>query len=322
MGKQNVLITGISGQDGVFLANKLINEFSKKIKIYGISRQNPSATLNKIYSLGTKVQNLEILNIDLENSATVLDIIEKIQPTQIYNLSGPSSVYDSLKNPKIFSQTINLIFNNLTNACLKLKLLPNFFQACSSEMFSSSNAMPLNEKSNFSPRSPYAQAKYEVFNKVNDLKERHNWNINSGIMFNHESEFRNKNYLFTKIFESAKLIKQKKLDYLEVGSLDLRRDWSFAGDIANAIYLINQSEIKSNFVIGSGKAFSINELIQKVFYLYGIDFDSHIKINSALLRPGDPKFMVSDPTLIKQTLNWKNEYSLDDLIERIFSKIN
>ena len=115
-------------------------------------------------------------------------------------------MYYSLSNAKYFKDTINLIFDNLTNSCIKEKLFPTFFQACSSEMFSNENTMPLNEKSLFNPRSPYAKVKFEVFNKVNILKEQFDWNIKSGIMFNHESEFRNKKYLFMKIFNSAKKI--------------------------------------------------------------------------------------------------------------------
>ena len=322
MSNESILITGISGQDGLFLTDHLLSLNSSSLKIYGISRQNPEIVLKKLNSLNNVEQNVEILNTDLTNQEATLNLVKRLKPSQIYNLSGPSSVYDSLSNAKYFKDTINLIFDNLTNSCIKEKLFPTFFQACSSEMFSNENTMPLNEKSLFNPRSPYAKVKFEIFNKVNMLKEQFDWNIKSGIMFNHESEFRNKKYLIMKIFNSAKKIKNNEIKDFELGSLDLRRDWSFAGDVAKAMFLINQSNENSNFIIGSGVSTPIAEIVKKIFILYDLDAENHIVINPKLLREGDPKEIVADPSLLKSNLNWNPEYSIDDLLERIFNKLN
>tara|TARA_Y100001958_G_C21125085_1_gene468051 strand:- start:54 stop:1022 length:969 start_codon:yes stop_codon:yes gene_type:complete len=322
MGKQNILITGISGQDGAFLANRFLSEDLTKYNIYGTSRQKPSLALKKINSLGCNVDNLKILQTDLTESTEVLNLISDINPTQVFNLSGPSSVYDSINNANYFETTINKIFDNLINACIHLHTLPVFFQACSSEMFSKENSMPLNEESIFDPRTPYAKAKFTTFEKINQLKEKYDWNIKSGIMFNHESELRDSNYLFMKIFNSAKLIKSNKQDFLELGSIDIARDWSFAGDIANAMFLMNQSDYVNNFVIGSGKATTIKELISKVSSLYEINLEKYIVINPSLMRQGDPEIIVSDPSLIKQSLNWSPEYTFDALLERIYKYLN
>ena len=322
MGKQNILITGISGQDGAFLANRFLSEDLTKYNIYGTSRQKPSLALKKINSLGCNVDNLKILQTDLTESTEVLNLISDINPTQVFNLSGPSSVYDSINNANYFETTINKIFDNLINACIHLHTLPVFFQACSSEMFSKENSMPLNEESIFDPRTPYAKAKFTTFEKINQLKEKYDWNIKSGIMFNHESELRDSNYLFMKIFNSAKLIKSNKQNSLELGSIDIARDWSFAGDIANAIFLMNQSDYVNNFVIGSGKATTIKELISKVSSLYEINLEKYIVINPSLMRQGDPEIIVSDPSLIKQSLNWSPEYTFDALLERIYKYLN
>ena len=280
-----------------------------------------NATLKNLKTLNNETTEVEIYNTDLTNTTEVFNLINRIKPSQIYNLSGPSSVYDSLANKKYFQETINLIFDNLTNSCIKQNHFPAFFQACSSEMFSIKNTMPLNEGSTFEPRSPYASAKYEVFNKVNSLKEQFDWNIKSGIMFNHESEFRNKDYLFMKIFNSAKKIKNNEMQFLEVGSTNLVRDWSFAGDIAKAIFLINQSDNNNNFIIGSGIPTSISEIIEKVFSLYDLKPENHIKVNPKLLREGDPLEIVSDPSLLKSELNWTPQLSVDDLLERMFGKV-
>ena len=321
MSTQNVLITGISGQDGLFLTDYLLSNKLSSFKVFGVSRQNSEATLRNLKTLNKETAEVEICNTDLTNTTEVFNLINRIKPSQIYNLSGPSSVYDSLANQKYFQETINLIFDNLANSCIKQNHFPAFFQACSSEMFSIKNTMPLNEGSTFEPRSPYASAKYEVFNKVNSLKEQFDWNIKSGIMFNHESEFRNKDYLFMQIFNSAKKIKNKEMKFLEVGSTNLVRDWSFAGDVARAIFLINQSDNNNNFIIGSGVPTSISEIVQKVFSLYDLKPENHIKINPKLLREGDPLEIISDPSLLKSELNWTPQLSVDDLLERMFQKV-
>ena len=321
MNSQNILITGISGQDGLFLTDYLLSNKLSSFKVFGVSRQNSEATLRNLKTLNKETAEVEIYNTDLTNTTEVFNLINRIKPSQIYNLSGPSSVYDSLTNQKYFQETINLIFDNLANSCIKQNHFPAFFQACSSEMFSIKNTMPLNEGSTFEPRSPYASAKYEVFNKVNSLKEQFDWNIKSGIMFNHESEFRNKDYLFMQIFNSAKKIKNKEMKFLEVGSTNLVRDWSFAGDVARAIFLINQSDNNNNFIIGSGVPTSISEIVQKVFSLYDLKPENHIKINPKLLRKGDPLEIISDPSLLKSELNWTPQLSVDDLLERMFQKV-
>lgn len=321
MNSQNILITGISGQDGLFLTDYLLSNKLSSFKVFGVSRQNSEATLRNLKTLNKETAEVEICNTDLTNTTEVFNLINRIKPSQIYNLSGPSSVYDSLANQKYFQETINLIFDNLANSCIKQNHFPAFFQACSSEMFSIKNTMPLNEGSTFEPRSPYASAKYEVFNKVNSLKEQFDWNIKSGIMFNHESEFRNKDYLFMQIFNSAKKIKNKEMKFLEVGSTNLVRDWSFAGDVARAIFLINQSDNNNNFIIGSGVPTSISEIVQKVFSLYDLKPENHIKINTKLLRKGDPLEIISDPSLLKSELNWTPQLSVDDLLERMFQKV-
>lgn len=322
MANQNILITGISGQDGLFLTNLILSNKISKFNIYGITRKNSVDILNNLITLGTTTSNLNIVNINLSNPTETYKLISQIKPVQIYNLSGPSSVYESLEKGSYYQDLINLIFNNLTKACIELKYFPAFFQACSSEMFSSTNILPLNEHSNFEPRSPYAEAKYEVFKKVNYLKEQFDWNIKSGIMFNHESEFRSKDFLFMKLFTLAKQIKIGELKNFELGSLELKRDWSFAGDVANAMYLINQSDKNINYVIGSGVSTSIQEVAEKIFSFYNLKLDDYVIVNPNLLRKDDPKEIVSDPSLLKSQLSWKSEYTIDKLLERMYQKLN
>ena len=186
MADRKVLITGITGQDGIFLTSELLKN-DKNIKIFGISRNANKKFYENLTAVGVKnFSNVNIHNLDLTDLNSVKKYISDLQPTEIYNLSGPSSVYESILNSDYYKTTINTIFDNLTDACISAGMTPRFFQACSSEMFSSENILPLNEGSVFNPRSPYSEAKYTVYKKTNDLRKNGDWNIKSGIMFNHE----------------------------------------------------------------------------------------------------------------------------------------
>tara|TARA_B100000925_G_scaffold279929_1_gene250179 strand:+ start:319 stop:1287 length:969 start_codon:yes stop_codon:yes gene_type:complete len=321
MTDRKVLITGITGQDGIFLTSELLKH-DKNIKIFGISRNANKKFYENLTAVGVKnFSNVNIHNLDLTDLNSVKKYISDLQPTEIYNLSGPSSVYESILNSDYYKTTINTIFDNLIDACISAGMTPRFFQACSSEMFSSENILPLNEGSVFNPRSPYSEAKYTVYKKTNDLRKNGDWNIKSGIMFNHESEFRNDDYLFIKIINSAKSIKDNKADTLELGSLEMVRDWSFAGDVASAIYLINNSDYLENFVIGSGRGVTIEYVVETIFDYYDLEYNTFVKVNKSLLREGDPLRIISDPKSLINKLGWNPQYNIDDLIERLIKYI-
>ena len=166
MADRKVLITGITGQDGIFLTSELFKH-DKKVKIFGISRNTNKKFYENITSIGVKnFSNINIINLDLTDLNSVKNLISDLQPTEIYNLSGPSPVYESILNSGYYKNTINTIFDNLVSACISAGITPRFFQACSSEMFSSENILPLNEDSIFKPRSPYSEAKYTIYKKL------------------------------------------------------------------------------------------------------------------------------------------------------------
>tara|TARA_B100001057_G_C22670011_1_gene879466 strand:+ start:72 stop:1037 length:966 start_codon:yes stop_codon:yes gene_type:complete len=318
-----VLITGISGQDGIFLVNKLL-ESHNDIKIYGTSRNyNEKIFLDNLGSV-SKIKNFNnvlVHNINLLDSNLVENMIDEIRPDLLFNLSGPSSVYESIINPNIKNEIVK-IFDNLINAGIKSNNFFKFFQASSSEMFNQHINMKLNEKTDFNPISPYAEGKLQVHQKIENIKQKYSWMINSGIMFNHESEFRQNDYLFMKIIKTAKDIKKNKKNNLTVGSLDLVRDWSFAGDFAEAIHLICLDGNGENYVIGSGVGKSINDLVQVVFQYFNLDPNEFIKVDSTNLRIGDPLEIVSDPSKIKEKLNWETELGFEDLILRCINKVS
>jgi len=319
---KHILITGISGQDGIFLTNKLLRD--KNNHIVGISRNSNNKLLQKnISSLGTvNFNNLQIINLDLLNEYELQNAFQSYQFNEVYNFTGPSSVYDSLNdNGKTYFEITN-IFSNLINCSLKLKVLPNFFQASSSEMFGNNLETSLNEDSSFFPKSSYAEAKLLNHLKVLELATSYDWNIKSGIMFNHESEFRKNGYLFTKVIQTVKKIKKGELKELVIGRLDLSRDWSFSGDITEAVYKITNYGKNTHYVIGSGVSKTIKDLVEIVFNIYELDWEKYTKEDPGLLRKNDPISVISNPSLIKNELNWKPKLNFESLVERCVKKIN
>ena len=316
---KKILITGITGQDGIFLTN-LIKKQSPDAEIVGVSRyENHDIFYKKLNSVEpVNTENITLLNLDLLNSDNVDKLIKQYSPNTVYNLSGPSSVYESLKNPFIEEQ-IKIIFNNLTNSLISSNNFCNFFQASSSEMFGNTNTEILNENTDFSPNSPYALAKLNNHNLVKEYSSKYNWNIFSGIMFNHESRFRHENYLIMKIITTALQISSGKADRLSVGSLDYQRDWSFAGDVVSAIYKITNEGKNYSYVIGSGKAYSIKDILEIVFSQLGLEWSRYTDVDQNLLRKGDPKTVVADTTKIRKELGWSPTKSFKNTLLDIIS---
>tara|TARA_Y100000992_G_scaffold252654_1_gene185071 strand:- start:78 stop:1052 length:975 start_codon:yes stop_codon:yes gene_type:complete len=313
----NILITGITGQDGLFLTSKILNE-EKNSRIFGLSRNTDTdifyKRLNQIYK--GSLENLTILNINLEVYEDVFKLISNINPTAIFNLTGPSSVYDSLKDSNKSKNSIINIFENLTSALLKKNNLCNFFQASSSEMFENISNDSIDENTNMIPNSPYALGKLINHKKVIKYSKDYDWNIVSGIMFNHESEFRDKSYLTQKIINAAYDISLNKAAELKIGSLEYTRDWSFAGDIVNAMFTLLKNDAKGPYVIGSGVKHSIKDMVEIVFNEFDITLDDNLIVDSSLLRNSDPVVRVSNPKKIYKNYGWKYDMQFYDLLIR------
>lgn len=318
---KTILITGITGQDGLFLSKKFIDKYPDSL-IYGISRQKNNDTFTtNLKKLGVKnTKNLKLHQINLNNKDEVAKFISAIKPTNVINLAGPSSVYNSFLNPDKTISEITNIFENLVNSLLENNNLCNFFQASSSEMFDYKLNERLNEDSKMKPNSPYAVGKLKNHERVIELSEKHNWNITSGIMFNHESEFRNDSYLISKVIITAQKISKKQANELTLGSLDYIRDWSFAGDIADAIFTLNTKESGQDYVIGSGLGHTIRELVEIIFKFFELDISNFIKIDNSLLREGDPISKISNPKKIFEEFGWKAETNFENFVTRCIRK--
>ena len=314
---KKALITGITGQDGAYLSELLLN---KGYEVIGTSRKIVSNYNWRLKHLKIN-KDVKILKIDSSDENKIKNIIKNESLDEIYNLSGISSVSDSFKNPiKTFkANTISClqILNYIYEVNKKIK----FYQASSSEMFGASNKT-LNENSPFNPNSPYAEAKLINHLKVKELNENYNWPIFSGIMFNHESEFRNKDYLIMKIIRSAQEISINPNKRLTLGSLDYIRDWSYASDTVNAIYEITSKASTSDYVIGSGVGKSIKEMVNHIFNYFNLDWTNFVDINQNLLREGDPVNIVSDPSKLKRELNWNAEFNFNQMLDKCIKGFN
>jgi GDPmannose 4,6-dehydratase len=244
----------------------------------------------------------------------VMNFLTDVRPAQIYNMSGPSSVYKSYKKPTKARYEIETIFDNLTKSLVKLKFFPKLFQASSSEMFGPLSHSSLTEEDPLEPISPYAKAKLANHKKVDSLRQKYDWEIYSGILFNHESQFRNDNYLLKKIINSAKQISEKKEKKITLGSLDYQRDWTFAEDTVEAILKITNSNTKQDFVIGSGEIHSINEMANVVFEYFNLELEKYVHIDSNLLRTNDPIVVGSSPNKLIALTEWKKVTSFENMI--------
>jgi GDPmannose 4,6-dehydratase len=318
---ENILITGITGQDGIFLTHKLIKQ-NKNFSIIGISRQKDSLPFyNKLKLLGTNdFSKIKILHTDLTNKQAVDLLIKEVSPTRVFNLSGPSSVYESLNNPANTDKLITGIFDNLTESLITHKNFCNFFQASSSEMLSGGPDGIIDENSEEKPNSPYAISKLNNHKKVLKLSDEFSWNMVSGIMFNHESEFRDSNYLTPKIISGVNDINNNKLEFLDIGSIDYMRDWCFAGDVMDAAIKLSFGNAKGSYIIGSGNGHTIQEILEIVFGSYNLNWKKYVSIDKNLLRKGDPKIKIANPKKIYDEFGWEAETSFFDLIMRCMNK--
>ena len=313
-----ILITGISGQDGIFLS-KLIKKTYTKFSILGISR---SMTLKSFLGTSeitnlTKLQNINLVNTSLENQEEVDKLIKDFRPDYLFNLTGPSSVYESIKQPELEFK-ITKIFDNLIEANIKNNNLCNFYQASSSEMFGQNNNLNIyNENSKFKPNSPYASGKFTNHEKIKRLREEYEWNIYSGIMFNHESEYRKNDYLFMKIIQTAYKIKNNTEKNLKLGSLNYCRDWSYAEDIVEGMFALTSEGSEFDYILGSGVGTKIQTVVENVFNYFDLDYKKYIEIDKKILRRNDPETIISDPSKIYKEIGWKTKNNLDSFLEKL-----
>jgi GDPmannose 4,6-dehydratase len=308
---KTALITGITGQDGYYLSHFLLNRGYRVVGLVPPSRQ-PNLT-----KLGSLANQVEIYTVDLRDSKALLIAVEQLRPHEIYNLAAPSFVPDSWKDPLGTLDLITGTATRLLESVREVGLSTRFYQASSSEMFGDVEQSPQHEETAFRPKNPYAAAKLHAHWTMVHHRQRYGLYACSGILYNHESPLRTPQFVTRKISLAAASIKLGMTDTLEMGSLDAKRDWGFAGDYVEAMWLMLQVDEPEEYVIGTGRLHSVRELVATAFDCVGLDWQRYIVINSDFLRTDEHFQLVADPGKAKSKLNWEPQVSFQELIEKM-----
>jgi GDPmannose 4,6-dehydratase len=300
---KTALITGITGQDGSYLAELLL---SKGYKVYGLSRRLSIPNLSRINSILGKV---ELVDGDLTDQASLNKAVEATQPDEVYNLAAQSFVATSWKQAELTGNVTGLGVTRMLEAVKRgikdYKKEIKFYQASSSEMFGKVKESPQNENTPFYPRSPYGVAKlYGHWITVN-YRESYNMFAVSGILFNHESPRRGIEFVTRKISDGVARIKLGLAKELVLGNIDSKRDWGFAGDYVKAMWMMLQQEKPEDYVVGTGETHSVKEFVEEAFKVAGLNWKDYVKQNPAFMRPADVDVLCADSTKIRTKLGWK-----------------
>jgi GDPmannose 4,6-dehydratase len=313
---KKALIIGISGQDGSYLAEHLQRH---NYKIYGIVRRH-SVAENQNFRISS-LKNIETYYGDLLDSQSIIDVIKKTKPTEIYNLGAMSQVQVSFNIPKFTIETNGLALIDLLEYFRKNFKDVRFYQASSSEMFGNSIEKNGFQKltTNMQPVSPYGCAKLLAYNLVNHYRHAYGLFLCNGILFNHESPRRGSNFISTKIIKGAVEIKKGLRNKLEVGNLDSYRDWGHSKDYVSAMRLILNYKIPRNWIVATGKSYSVRDLITYVFKKLDLNFNKHIVVNQKYIRPHELNFLRGDSKETRSKLKWKPSYTFERMIDEMLN---
>ncbi len=305
---KTALVTGITGQDGSYLAEFLL---SKGYRVVGLRRRTSTDNTRRIAHLSDQV---EIHDCDIQDQAAVIRAVEKTRPDEIYNLAAQSFVPTSFNEPFATGAVTGLSVVNLLEAIRIVNPGIRFYQASSSEMFGAVRETPQRETTPFHPRSPYGVAKlYGHWITIN-YRESYGIHACSGILFNHESPRRGPEFITRKVSLAAARIKLGLQAKVPVGNLKASRDWGFAGDYVRAMWLMLQQEEPEDFVVATGVSHTIEELLETAFSSVGLDWRSHVVQDPRFFRPSEVDFLLGDATKAREKLGWEPTVTFEELI--------
>jgi GDPmannose 4,6-dehydratase len=307
-GHPRALITGITGQDGSYLAELLLQ---RGYEVHGTVRRSSTERFERIEHVRDRIT---LHQADLLDQRSLVDALRAARPTEIYNLAAMSFVVISWIQPTLTAEFSGVGVTRILEAMREVCPEARFYQASSSEMFGKVREVPQTEVTPFYPRSPYGVAKvYGHFITVN-YRESYNLHATSGILFNHESERRGLEFVTRKVSWHAAAIRLGLVDKLSLGNLDAKRDWGYAKDYVEAMWLMLQQDEPSDFVIASGIAHSVRECVEIAFDQAGIEIDDHVVIDEALKRPAEVDHLIGDASKAKRELGWEPHTSFEQLI--------
>lgn len=302
------LITGITGQDGSYLAEALLE---KNYEVVGMVRRSSTVNYERIAHIQGSI---EFVNGDLLDQISLIDAIKMHEPDEIYNLAAQSFVQTSFGQPVLTGETTALSVTRMLDAIRIVNPKIRFYQASSSEMFGKVAEVPQNEATPFYPRSPYGVAKvYGHWITVN-YRESYNLHASSGILFNHESPRRGLEFVTRKISYGAASIKLGLEEKLSLGNLDAKRDWGFAGDYVEAMWMMLQQDKPDDYVICSGMTHSVREFCELAFNHLGLNYEDHVVVDEQFFRPAEVDLLVGDYSKAKRILNWNPTTTFNDLV--------
>ncbi len=309
MAAKKALITGITGQDGSYLSEFLLD---KGYEVYGMVRRSSVERFDRIEHIKDR---LNLIQGDLTDQSSLDEAIKSIQPAEVYNLAAQSFVPTSWNQPTLTAEVTGIGTTRLLEAIRKIKPDAKFYQASSSEMFGKVREVPQTELTPFHPRSPYGVAKvYGHFITVN-YRESYNIFACSGILFNHESPRRGLEFVTRKITHGAARIKVGLAKELRLGNLDAKRDWGFAGDYVKAMWLMLQQSEPDDYVVATGQTHSVREFVELAFGCAGLDWKKYVVIDPKFLRPAEVELLVGDPAKAKKKLGWKPDVTFEELVK-------
>jgi GDPmannose 4,6-dehydratase len=302
------LITGVTGQDGSYLAELLL---SKCYQVVGMVRRSSTVTFERIEQI---VDQITVVSGDLHDQSSLVNVLEEYKPTEVYNLAAQSFVPTSWSQAVLTGEVTAMGVTRLLEAIRLVDPKIRFYQASSSEMFGKVLEVPQRESTPFYPRSPYGVAKvYGHWITVN-YRESYDMFAVSGILFNHESPRRGLEFVTRKISRGAAMIKLGLLKELRLGNLEARRDWGFAGDYVEAIWLMLQQENPDNYVIGTGETHAVREFCEIAFSHLSLDYKDYVVQDPRFYRPAEVDLLVSDPTKARMELKWEQSVNFDELV--------
>ncbi len=311
---KKAFITGITGQDGYYLSKLLLEN---NYEVHGIVRRASNfntARIDPLISKYSKDKKLNLYFSDLLDSSSLGNLISKIQPDEVYNLAAQSHVAVSFKNPIYTIESGNLgtisILEALRNQDKEIK----FYQASSSEMYGGEEKVPLNEESDFNPKSPYAASKVFSFNISKIYRESYNMFCTNGILFNHESPYRGETFVTRKITRAVGRIHVGIQEKLTLGNLESERDWGFAGDYVEAMWKIINHSKPDDFVISTGESHSVKDFLKIAFGFVNLNYEDHVIVSEKYYRPNEVNYLLGDSSKAKKDLDWSPKTSFKDLV--------
>ncbi len=305
---KSALITGITGQDGSYLAEFLLE---KGYKVYGLKRRTATQNYENIKPI---LNEIDFISGDLSDIPSLIQAIKLSQPDEVYNLGAQSFVADSWSQPIYTGEITGIGVLNILEAVRQVKPETRFYQASSSEMFGKVIETPQKETTPFYPRSPYGVAKLFGHWITVNYRESFNMYTASGILFNHESPRRSVQFVTRKVTDAVAKIKYGMQKELRLGNLEAQRDWGFAGDYVKAMWLMLQNDHPNDFVIATGETHTVRHLVEVAFDYVGLKWEDYVIQDTEFLRPAEVDLLLGDARKAKETLGWKPEVSFENLI--------